>query len=1022
MSHTSLRIPYSEGHARPLLIAIALGSLLVAAHAQTSVLIGSTTVAPNRDFNSSGSAEAFQATAGSSGALASLSVYVDTSSTATGLVAGVYSDSAGNPGSLLTMGTLTAPVSAAWNVVPVQAASITAGTKYWLAVLGTGGTLRFRDQSSGTCASQSNRTTGLTALPATWTPGSNYRDCPVSVYGSGSGTVASPVLSVSTNSLGFSMTIGGAQPSAGSIQVTNSGGSSLSFGAASDAAWLSVTPTSASAPATLQISADGTGLAVGTYTGHVTVTASGVQGSPQTITVTFNIAQSVVQSQPGDWLQVHHDSMRTGFASDETTLSPSNVGTLALSWSAALDGQITAQPLFVGGVNVGGATRDVVISATSGNSVYALDAASGSVLWKRNFGTQPASCVLSGGFGVTGTPVIDRANQRVYAVSSAGVFYALSLATGAIVGQTPPIILNPDTNNVWGGLNQNGNFVYFATGSNGCDSQPWQGTTYKVNVSNSTPTLVLSSVVVPSLASTNDAGGGIWGYGGVAVDPTSGNVYVTAAADVNESTTPYANRLIAYDANLNVLGSYLPSDPATYPCDAAPCDLDFGSTPVVFTPPNCSQMVAGGKKNGNIYLFKTADLIASGQPTQILTINAYNDSLGSGGAADPTYWSKGNMLFDGTAGPGANGFSGGLVAMKVTNSCTLANAWSQPLGGGDDPNSSVTVANGVAFIGVGQTGQVLAFDATSGTLLWQSPTGLGNTFAAPMVAKGTVFAGSWNGFAATAGGTLRAYTLSQSNLPPTLTVSPTALTFNATAGGANPSNQTVSIGNSGIGSLTFSASSDATWLTVTPTSGSVPQSITVSANTAGLSAGTLTGHITITANGALQSPQTVTVTLNLSSGTGGGGGSGVLLGDQVIETQVDYNSAGTAEAFQATATATGTTTSMTFYLDATSSATQVAVGVYSDAGGHPGTLLTQASTSAPASGAWNTLSVPSASLTLGTNYWIAILGSNGTVRFNDKSRGCSSETSLSTTLTALPATWSTGRTYTDCPISAYVSH
>lgn len=249
----------------------------------------------------------------------------------------------------------------------------------------------------------------------------------------------------------------------------------------------------------------------------------------------------------------------------------------------------------------------------------------------------------------------------------------------------------------------------------------------------------------------------------------------------------------------------------------------------------------------------------------------------------------------------------------------------------------------------------------------------------------------------------------------------TSLTFGATAGGNNPPTETVAVGNSGMGTLSYTAVSDAQWLTVFPASGTAPQSLTVSVDTAGLSAGTLAGHITLTASGALQSPQTVTVTLNLASG-GGGGGATVLMGDQTIESQLDYNSPGTAEAFLTTATASGTADMISFYLDAKSSATQVVIGVYTDAGGHPGALLAQAATSQPTTGTWNTIALPNAVVTQGTNYWIAILGTSGTVRFHDRSHGCTSETSSATNLTALPATWTAGSTYTDCPLSAYVSH
>jgi hypothetical protein len=48
-------------------------------------------------------------------------------------------------------------------------------------------------------------------------------------------------------------------------------------------------------------------------------------------------------------------------------------------------------------------------------------------------------------------------------------------------------------------------------------------------------------------------------------------------------------------------------------------------------------------------------------------------------------------------------------------------------------------------------------------------------------------------------------------------------------------------------------------LTASPTSGSAPQSVTVTANSTGLATGSYTGHVTVTASGVANSPQTITV-------------------------------------------------------------------------------------------------------------------------------------------------------------------
>jgi outer membrane protein assembly factor BamB len=1194
-----------------------------------TVLLGDQAIEAQVDSNPTGQAEAFQTTGTVTGTLSSITFYVDANSGASSMAIGLYADNAGHPGTLLTQASSSAISTGAWNTVAVPNVSVTSGTKYWFAILGTGsGTPRFRDHSSGSCSSEASSQSNLSALPATWSSGSTYTDCPLSAYGSakaattpilslstttlsfaatqgganppsatvnisntGSGTLTytvtsdqtwlnaspvtgtapqtltvsvatgtllpgsytghltvtatgaqgspgtitvtfivsappppQPILSVTPTVLSFGATQGGGNPPTQLLSVTNAGSGTLNFSVATDQTWLTASPVNGSAPQTLTVGTVTGSLATGTYTGHVTVTAAGVQGSPANVTVTFVLSNSSA-GLPGDWLMIGHDPARTGFASDETTLGVGNASSLAFRWRTTVDGQVTAQPLFAGNVQISGASHDVVISATSGNSIYALDAQTGAQLWKRNFGSQPSNCVLNGGFGITGAPLIDRSvgSGRIYAVSDDGQLRTISLIDGTDVALPLPVIATDTvTNKVWGGLNLVGRYLYVPTASDGCDDPPWRGRVFGVDVSGTTPVLANTFTVVPSIAAPN-GGGGIWGYGGVAVDKATGNVYAGTGQDSNspETFTPYSDRMLALDSSLNLLGSFQASHPNSFPCNGAPCDLDFGSTPVVFTPPSCPTMVAEGNKNGLLYLFKVADLAANGQPLQSLVLNSANDSLGAGGiGGTPVYWPNGNMLFVADTGPGATGFSGGLVALTVQTDCTLKSSWSVALGGNNLPNSSPTVANGVVFIGEASNGVIHAYNASTGTQLWTSGTSIsGTTFAAPMVANGSVYVGSWNGFAANSGGTISAFSVGTVT-GPVLGVAPTSLTFSATQGGVNPASATVNVSNTGSGSLSYSVSSDQTWLSASPASGTAPQSLTVSVATGSLAAGTYTGHLTISATGALGSPTTVTVTftvtappppqpiltvtpgtLTFAATTGGanpasksisvtntGSGSlnftiatdqtwltasplsgsapqtitvnavtgtlavgtytghvtvtstGVqgspasvtvtftvsaasafLLGTQSVLGNRDSNGLGQAEAFQTTAVASGPLSSLSLYLDASNSATRLTLGLYTDNAGHPGTLLTQATTTTIASGTWNTLTVPSVSITSGTKYWIAILGSSsGSFQFRDNATAtCGNEGSSQTNLTTLPTTWTTGQIWSNCPVSGY---
>jgi uncharacterized protein (TIGR03437 family) len=101
-------------------------------------------------------------------------------------------------------------------------------------------------------------------------------------------------------------------------------------------------------------------------------------------------------------------------------------------------------------------------------------------------------------------------------------------------------------------------------------------------------------------------------------------------------------------------------------------------------------------------------------------------------------------------------------------------------------------------------------------------------------------------------------------LPPTISIPTTQANFAYTSGGVVPPPQTISISNSGGGSLSWSASSNASWLSVTA-SGTAPSTLAISANPSGLNIGSYNGAITLTAAGAANSPQTIAVALTITA-------------------------------------------------------------------------------------------------------------------------------------------------------------
>jgi uncharacterized protein (TIGR03437 family) len=103
-----------------------------------------------------------------------------------------------------------------------------------------------------------------------------------------------------------------------------------------------------------------------------------------------------------------------------------------------------------------------------------------------------------------------------------------------------------------------------------------------------------------------------------------------------------------------------------------------------------------------------------------------------------------------------------------------------------------------------------------------------------------------------------------SPVSPTVSASPTTLSFTS-AGVSNPPSQALQIsGSSPSLSFTAIASSSTGWLSVTPTSGSTPATLSVSANQANLSAGTYNGTITVNGTNGATGTSTVNVTLTVT--------------------------------------------------------------------------------------------------------------------------------------------------------------
>ena len=95
-----------------------------------------------------------------------------------------------------------------------------------------------------------------------------------------------------------------------------------------------------------------------------------------------------------------------------------------------------------------------------------------------------------------------------------------------------------------------------------------------------------------------------------------------------------------------------------------------------------------------------------------------------------------------------------------------------------------------------------------------------------------------------------AFTVTAAPVPSAMRISPPSLSFTAQQGSSNPAAQTLAISNTGGGTLPWSVSHDATWLSHTPGTGTGTGTVTISVTTGTLTAGTHNGVVTLYATGA----------------------------------------------------------------------------------------------------------------------------------------------------------------------------
>ena len=231
--------------------------------------------------------------------------------------------------------------------------------------------------------------------------------------------------------------------------------------------------------------------------------------------------------------QHHNHGTRDGLYIDPAfTYSAVSNLTRDLHFNGTISGNVYAQPLYIEG---GPGGRAMIIAVTESNNVYALDAASGTVIWQDHVGSPvPLSSLPCGDInplGITGTPVVDLPSRTLFldamttpngGTTKRHQIYALNVDTGTTNSGWPVVA---DTAVKWGTTNftsvtqnergalavLNGS-VYVPYGGHFGDCGTYYGWIVGVQMTN--PTNVLAWA-------TGANGGAMWAVGGVSNDGTN---------------------------------------------------------------------------------------------------------------------------------------------------------------------------------------------------------------------------------------------------------------------------------------------------------------------------------------------------------------------------------------------------------------------------------------------------------------------------------------------------------------------
>src|SRR5580693_5541082 len=515
----------------------------------------------------------------------------------------------------------------------------------------------------------------------------------------------------------------------------------------------------------------------------------------------FCILSSVLQAQV-NVTTYHNDNARTGQNTQEAILTPANVNSSQFGklFSVSVDGWVYAQPLYLSNLTIAGGTHNVLYVATEHDSLYAIDADSGTIYWQISLIPSGGSTVnsvtdlhctdLYPEVGITGTPVIDPTTGTIYLVAKSKVngslvqyLHAIDVATSAekfsgpvLIEATVPgtasdgngttVSFNPHFENQRAGLLLENGHVVIGWSSH-CDISPWHGWIMSYSASTLAQEAAFNT-------SADGSANGVWMSGGGLAADANGNIFFATGNGTWNGTTDYGDSIVKLGppsgGSFPVLDYFTPYNQSSL----AGGDTDVASGGLVLLPNLSSgqQLLTQMGKEGKMYVIDRNNMgkycVNDNPPCNGNDPNIVQEIPGAtaGVWGTPAYWNGSVYWGGGSDGGGPdnlkalsfNANNSGLISTSPTSESAKAFSFSAPsptISANGNTNGILWGLDDSAFGSTcsgGSNCQVLyGYDATNlANMLYNSSQAANNRdvpggavkFATPIVANGKVYVGS----------------------------------------------------------------------------------------------------------------------------------------------------------------------------------------------------------------------------------------------------------------------------------------